>query len=29
MFILLQQNNMQTKQHTCGVDLTFIRKIKS
>ena len=24
---LLQQNNMQTKQRICGVDLTFIRKM--
>ena len=26
-FIFLQQNDMQTKQHICGVDLTFICKI--
>ena len=27
--ILLQQNNMQTTQKICGVDLTFIHKIKT
>ena len=26
--LLLQQNNMQTKQHICGVGLTFICKMK-